>query len=388
MLACAGVALMTAACNLSGESPTVTPKPTATHTPTEAATATPEPTSTPAPTPTPSFAVAPFNPSPDGNTPRLLASGPTHSIYAAPGNTAAVFFAISPTNPQNYAFIDGFGTLTVVRGLNRSGLPAPFTDFTPASRETSDRLAIGAVWSPDGNSLAVLIDNPDRKDANGGVWIWTLDQGINQVLRNCRPGTPNCGDFVSSDGVPAFWYATGVAWSPDGQDLLVRGFMDGYGYDGFMLLNRSTDPNHRPAFCPYEFSEWTLDGLRVVVSGRDANAEDTLGTVIPANCGDFLPAPVVDQRLIILGGTQLSDGRLAMLGRKGSSFSPARLYDQDGNQLSPAIGSSQPDRWLWNDTRDAVWVHTTGGRNYIVGIDGSVTELDLMETIVPLSWGQ
>jgi len=379
---------MTAACNLSGEAPTATPEPTATSTPTEAATATPEPTSTPAPTATPSFVVAPFDPAPDSSRPRPLASGGGSTLYAAPGNSGAVYFSISPANTNNYAFIDAFGTLTVVRNGGRSGLPQPFTDFAPASRETSDKLAVGAIWSPDGNSMAVLIDNPDRRDANEGVWIWTFDQGINQVLRNCRPGTPNCGNFVSSDGVPAFWYATGASWLPDAQGLLVRGFMDGYGYDGFMMLTRTSDPNHRPAFCPYEFSEWTMDGSRVVVSGRDANAENSFGTVIPATCGDFLPAPANDQGLIILGGTQAADGRLVMLGRKGSAFSPVRIYDQDGNALTPAIGNSQPNKWLWNPARTAVWVQTTDGRSYVASVDGGVVELPQMDMSTPVSWGQ
>lgn len=391
VLACAGVALMTTACNLSGQPPTATSEPTSAATVTPDITATPTippPTETPAATATPAFAVAPFDPSPNAALPRSLASGAGSNLYAAPGNTGAVYFAISPANPDDYAFIDAFGTLTVVRGGNRTGLPQPFTDFAAASRETSDKLAIGAIWSPDGASLAVLIDNPDRRDANEGVWVWTLDQGINQVLRNCRPGTSNCGNFVIPDGEPGFWYVTGATWSPDGQKLLVRAFMDGYGYDGFMLVNRTTDPNRRPAFCPYEFSEWTLDGSRVVVSGRDANAEDTLGTVIPETCGDFLPAPVADQNLIILGGTQAADGRLVMLGRKGSTFAPAKLYDQDGNALTPAIGTSQPAKWAWNMARDAIWVLNPDGRNYIAGIDGSVTELATIDVNAPVSWGE
>lgn len=389
ILACFIGLFTLSACNLGGAAPTATPEPTLTPsaTSTPEATPTPEPTATPAATATPSFAVAPFDPSPNAARPRTLASGADSVLYAAPGNTGAVYFAVSPTNPEHFAFIDSFGTLTVVRGTNRSGLPQPFTEFAPASRETSDKLAVAAIWSPDGGSLAVIIDNPDRRDANEGVWIWTLDQGANQILRNCRPGTPNCGNFVNSDGVPPFWYATGVAWNPDGQRLLVRGFMDGYGYDGFMLLNRTTDPNNRPPFCPYEFSEWTLDGSRVVVSGRDANAEQTIGTVIPETCEDFLPAPVFDEGLITNGAAQAADGRLMFLGRKGSNFSPARLYDQDGNAITPAIGTSQPARWAWNDDRTAIWVLSPDGRNYIVGIDGSVTELPAMDVHAAVSWG-
>lgn len=382
--------LFTSACNLgeAAATPTPTLTPTSAATATPEATPTPEPTATPAATATPAFLVAPFDPAPDSARPRLLASGSDSKLYTAPGNSGAVYFAMSPANPDNYAFIDGFGTLTVVRGGNRSGLPHPFTDFSAASRETNDKLAVAAIWSPDGGSLAVIIDNPARRDANEGVWIWTLDQGATQILRNCRPGTPNCGNFVIPEGEPNFWYATGVAWAPDGQRLIVRGFMDGYGYDGFMLLNRASDPNRRPPFCPYEFSEWTLDGSRVVVSGRDANAEGTFGTVIPENCNDFLPAPVVDEGLIMIGGTQISDGRLVMLGRRGSNFSPARIYDQDGVMMSAPIGTSQPARLLWNDQRTAVWVMNPDGRNHIAGIDGSIVELPrLTDVNTPVSWG-
>lgn len=386
ILACMVVAFVATACNLGGAAPTATPEPSATFTSTPEATPTPEPSATPAPTATPSFNVAPFDPSPNAAKPRVVASSADSRLFAAPGNTGAVFFSISPTNPDNFAFIDAFGTLTVVRGVNRSGLPHPFTDFSAASRETNDKLAVAAIWSPDGNSLAVIIDNPALRNANEGVWIWTLNQGANQVFRNCRPGTTNCVNFVASDGVPAFWYATGASWSPDGQQLIVRAFMDGYGYDGFVLVNRTSDPNQRPPFCPYEFSEWTRDGTGIVVSGRDANAESSFGTVIPGSCEGFLPMP--EQSLITLGSTQAADGRLVVLAHKGSNFSPARLYDENGNAITGAIGSSQPAKWLWNTARNAIWVQTTDGRSYIAALDGSVLELPMGDSAAPLSWGQ
>ncbi|MCU0476514.1 MAG: hypothetical protein MUC99_10460 [Anaerolineae bacterium] len=371
------LALTLTACNLSNQPPTQTPVP---PTPTEAATATPTlppATITPQPSPTPSFAVAPFDPAPNPNIPRRLASSATDTLYAAPGGAGAVFFAASPVDPNDFAFIDGFGTLTVVQNGARSGLPAPFTSFGASSRETNDKLATSVAWSPDGNSVAVIIDNPARRDANEGVWVWTLNAGINQVLRNCRAGTPNCVNFVTANGAPANWYATSIGWSPDNQRLIARLMLEDSGREGFVVLSRTSDPNFRPPVCAYEYSNWTLDGMRVVVSGRDANNQMSFGTVIPDTCTDYLATPAALQgNLILMHATQALDGRLVAIGRQGSAFGSMYIYDQNGVQITPELGTARPDVVQWNADRDAVWVRSTsGGRIYVGELGGSVVEI-------------
>ncbi|MCU0465948.1 MAG: hypothetical protein MUF38_15445 [Anaerolineae bacterium] len=390
LLVCLCIGLTAAGCNLAGEPPTPTPEPTAAPTETPPPSATPEPaTPTPLPSPTPVFSVVPFNPAPAPNAPGVLVSAPSSSLYSAPGASGAIFFSVSPANSAHYATIDSFGTLTVFRNGGQGGLPAPFTGFAPASRETNDKLATGAFWSADGASVAVLIDNPARRDANEGVWVWTLDAGINQVLRNCRTGTNNCGNFVIAEGGPDHWYATSAAWSPDGQQLIIRAVMEDVGYEGFMVIGRAGDPNRRPPFCRYEFSEWSLDGTRVVVSGRDPNGQPTLGTVDPTTCGDFRPAPVAQLGLPVLThGTQASDGRLVALGRPGTAFGAMYLYDQDGNQITSEIGTARPERVQWNAARDAGWMLASGGRHYVFGLNGAAAEIPGISANTPVAWGQ
>jgi hypothetical protein len=381
-----------AGCNLAGDPPTRTPSPTPPPSQTpipQPPTETPlPPTPTPPPTATPAFAIAPFDPAPDPARPRRLASGPDSALYAAPGSAGAVFFAANPTDANSYAVIDAFGTLTVFRAGGRFGLPAPFTPFGASSRETNDKLVTAAAWSADGQSIAVLLDNPARRDANEGVWIWNFSTGIYQVLRNCRAGTPNCGNFVTAQGDPAHWYATSAEWSPDGQRLIVRAMMEDAQREGFMLVTRETNPNFRPAFCPYEYSSWTLDGARVVVSGRDGAGRQTFGTVIPETCGDYIPAPASAQNMYLFYGTQAIDGRLVAIGRKGTAFGAMYLYDQDGNQLTPEIGTARPEVVQWNVTRSAAWVRITNGRSFVVEVTGSLSEVTSADAVTPFSWGR
>ncbi len=196
----------------------------------------------------------------------------------------------------------------------------------------------------------------------------------------------NCNFFVSSDNTPANWYATSAAWSPDGQSLLVRAFMDGYGYDGFMIMDRNTPRTQRPPFCPYEYSQWTPDGTALVVSGRDNNNLPTLGTVSP-DCENFAPASIWGTAWVTRNGVMRPDGSLVTLARIGGSDGPYRLIDGDGTELTTDIGLGTPVTVQWNATRDAVYVRTEDGRSYISSITGGISDItDLVGPTRAVAW--
>jgi hypothetical protein len=313
--------------------------------------------------------------------------GVNTSALIAPVAEDVHVFVPNPTDPNQFVTVDSFGTFTLWTRGEGQGLPAPFTPFAPADRASNDKLVVDAAWTPDGTTLAVVLDNPDRKSAEDGVYWWEIGvTGANQIMHNCRPGAVNCNFFVSSDGVPANWYATSAAWSPDGERLITRAFMDGYGYDGFLLMDRNTPRTQRPPFCPYEFSEWTPDSTRLVVSGRDNNNLPTLGTVTP-DCQTFEPAPIWGTEWYTRDGVMHADGTLYTLARLGGREGAYMLIDGNGNELTAQIGLTMPVDVEWNPTHDAVYVRTEDGRSYIAAITGEVSEItDLVGTARDVAW--
>lgn len=314
--------------------------------------------------------------------------GLTTSALIAPAAEGVDAFSPNPVNPSQFATVDAFGTFTLWTAGQGQGLPAPFTPFAPADRASNDKLVVGAAWTPDGKTLAVVLDNPDRKSAEDGIYWWEIGvTGANQIMHNCRPGAVNCNFFVSSDNTPGNWYATSASWSPDGTALLVRAFMDGYGYDGYMLLNRGSDRTQRPPFCPYEFSEWTPDGAGIVVSGRDRNNLPTLGIIDADDCEAFEPAAVWGTAWYSRNGVMRPDGSLVALGRIGSGDGAFKIIDGDGNELTQDIGFSTPVEVRWNAAANVVYIRTEDGRAYVASVDGGVTEItDLMVGVKTAAW--
>ncbi len=359
-----------------------------------------QPTSVPPPTATPAGGTGTTAPDSNPATAQLrvnpdfvkvivhTSDGTSTSALIAAAAEGAEAFIPNPTDPGQFVTVDGFGTFTLWTNNQGQGLPAPFTPFAPADRASNDKLVVNAAWTPDGKTLAVVLDNADRKSAEDGVYWWEIGvTGANQIMHNCRPGAVNCNFFVSSDNTPGNWYATSAAWSPNGETLLVRAYMDGYGYDGFMLLSRSSDRTQRPPFCPYEFSEWTPDGTGIVVSGRDLNNLPTLGVIAADDCAEFEPAATWGTAWYTRNGVMRPDGSLVALGRVGAGEGAFKLIDGDGNELSQEIGFSTPIEVRWNASANVVYVRNEDGRAYVASIDGGISEVtDLVAGVKMAAW--
>lgn len=302
--------------------------------------------------------------------------GPQTTALIAPADNAVQEFIPDPNAPSKWVGVDSFGTFSLHLRQDVSGLPAPFTPFAPADRASNDKLVVDAAWSPDGTTLAIVLDNPDRAAAEDGVYWWEIGvTGANQIMHNCRPGVPNCIHYVSSDGNPGNWYGRSASWSPDGETLLVRAYMDGYGYDGFMLLNRGSNRTQRPPFCPYQYSEWTPDGSGIVVSGLDNNALPTLGVVAADDCDNFSPAAIWGTAWVTRDGVMRPDGSLVTLARVGGDKGAYRIIDGDGNTLSGDIGVTTPVEVHWNKAASVVYVRTEDNRAYVATIEGAISEI-------------
>jgi hypothetical protein len=325
---------------------------------------------------TPDAAMNRLRLNPDLARPVVLTSfGGTASLLVAPVDDDVAVFVPNPADPRMIATVDDFGTFTLFTGSEGQGLPAPFTPFAPADRASNDKLVVNAHWSEDGETLALVLDNPDRKSAEDVIYWWEIGvTGANHIMHSCRAGAQNCNFFVSADGEPANWYATSAAWSPDGEWLLGRVFMESVGREGFILLNRGSDRTRRDPVCAFEFSAWSRDGQSVVVSGRDADGFPTLGTITP-DCRRFTASDVHDLGWETHSGVMREDGTLVALARSNRSSGPYRMVDGYGTDLTEDIGVTAPVQVVWNDAADSAFVRTEDGRAYVALITGAVSEV-------------
>src|SRR5690606_28157890 len=98
--------------------------------------------------------------------------GVSTSALIAPVAEDVDVFVPNPVDPSQFVTVDAFGTFTLWMNGEGQGLPAPFTSFAPADRASNDKLVVNAAWTPDGKTLAVVLDNPDRRSAEDGVYWW------------------------------------------------------------------------------------------------------------------------------------------------------------------------------------------------------------------------
>lgn len=304
-----------------------------------------------------------------------LGSGGTGNAFTLPTQGELSLFVRNPRDSNQYLTTDVLGFFSLVINGQSQGLPAPFTGFYPTSRNANDQLVTDASWSPDGRFVALVIDNPDQKQGSDGVWWY--EPGVSaptQVLVNCRPGAPGCG-MVQPVGAPYNWYAASVVWSPDSERILARTFMyanDFEGQMGALVLERGTNRAIRGHLIPYEYTDWTSDGTRLVVSGRSSISGYVFGTVA-LDGQDYRPATAAGQ-LWVQNAVQTTVG-LVGLGRAGDMNGAMRLVNQSGTFLTGDIGTARPIDVKWNPQRDAAFIRTEDGRGFLASVNGQVEDI-------------
>lgn len=328
-----------------------------------AATATPTPTLTPPPrvpplTPPPTLSIAVAQvlllPPPEavGGLPFQVDPAALNAASQLAGSPSAYqpFRVPNPARPGEAIVTDEFGVMYWEVDGQRRGMPAPFTSFGPDSLENSDKLVTAAAWSPDGSKVAFIVDNPQRGDANDGVWWWDTRSGeAFQVMHNCRRNVRNCPDFVNAEGDPYVnppvgepeqfntgWYAVSVSWSPDGTRLLARLRIREDERLAFIVLPLAADGEFkklRRDVCKYEFSDWASNSRAVIVGGRDASGQQVLGVIdVPENvpldgavpCGDVRPLDVDSANTVRVTPVVALSGDLPSGVIEGSEFQPGQ----------------------------------------------------------------
>lgn len=329
------------------------------------------------PPPTLSLAAVLIPPPSSVGVPRAFALGENGlgNAFTLPTQSELSLFIRNPRDPNQYLTTDVLGIYSLVINGQRQGLPAPFTDFYPDSRAANDKLVTDAAWSPDGRFVAFVVDNPDQKQGSDGVWWYEPGASApTQVMVNCRPGAGGCG-MVQPVGAPYNWYAASVVWSPDNQRILARTFMYANDFDGQMgalILERGTDRSIRGHLIPYEYTDWTGDGQRLVVSGRDSMGRYVFGTV-GLDGQDYRPAAAAGQ-LWVQNAVQTSNGLIG-LGRSGDMNGAMRLVNQAGSFLTTDIGTTRPVEVKWNPQRTSAFIRTEDGRAFLASVTGQVEDI-------------
>lgn len=301
----------------------------------------------------------------------------------------------NPVDSSRYLITDALGLLFIMRGDTPARLNvSPFNDFIPATREVNQDIVTEAVWSPDGQYVAFVMDttgNPDQsRTPDDGVWFFQPDvTWPMQYLISCPPG---CG-IVTRFGEPQEYKAVSAVWSPDSQYLLIHLELPVFGRGGFTVLERTFNEavrNIRPPVAYYDHADWGIDG-RVVVSGRAPGLDPAdpaqssrviLGTVNRDGSGEQIVLDGSANGLWLAHGTQRPQddqpyaGEYLALGRSGGADGPMGLYDQRGAQITQvSIGQTRPVYVRWNADRTAVYVRTLDGRKFIAQISGAIIEI-------------
>jgi hypothetical protein len=304
-----------------------------------------------------------------------------------------ILYVQNPVDPDAFLATDSIGLLYTVDGGQPSGLGmSPFTGLE-TSREDNNAVVVDAAWSPDGSSIAFVV-NADRTENDGVWWYAPGATAPLQLLVDCLPQR-DCVT-VQRDSPPYSYETRTVVWSPQSDAVLAQIYMYEYDRLAQVILPRTGDENVRSARPPvfqYEYGDWSLDGQRLIVSGRDENGRVVLGS-INRYAGNDRAAR--DERIVLDGsarglwiqnGVQRPGGGLIALGRPGDRNGPMHLIDQSGAFLSDPIGGAAPRVVRWSPDRSQVYIETIDGRKYIAGINGRIEDItDRVGGVQAVAW--
>jgi len=350
-------------------------------------------------TPSPAPTVANVNPPPTvsiADLPRVTPITESRVFALGAGGQTAAFslnisnptlFAQNPQDPAAYLATDDVGLLYTVKDGQASRFTgSPFTGFE-TSRDDNNAIVSDAVWSPDGRFIAFTV-NAD-KTLNDGVWWYQPGATAPlQLLVDCLPNR-ECNIVTRND--PPYEYETrAMVWSPQSDAVLVQIYM--YEYDRYAqivlpLTGDESIRNVRPRAFQYDYGDWSVDGTRLIVSGRTYDGRVILGSIDRSGADERVVLDGGARGLWIQDGVQSPSGRLLALGRVGDRNGAMHIIDQNGNLLTPPIGGAPIVKAKWNPERTQVYAETSDGRKYIATVDGQVQDItDVIGGIRAVAW--
>ncbi len=354
-----------------------------------------QPTFTPSPAPT----VANVNPPPTisiAELPRITPITESRVFALGSGGQTAAFslninnptlFAQNPQDAGAYLATDDIGLLyTVKDGQPSRFTGSPFSGFE-TSRDDNNAIVSDAVWSPDGRFIAFTV-NADKTENDGVWWYQPGATAPLQLLVDCLPNR-DCVTVIRND--PPYAYETrATVWSPQSDAVLAQVYM--YEYDRYaqLVLPLTGDEsirNVRPRAFQYDYGDWSIDGARIIVSGRTNDGRVILGSIDRDGANERVVLDGGARGLWIQDGVQSPSGQLLALGRVGDRNGAMHIIDQNGNLLTAPIGGAPVVKAKWNPERTQVYTETSDGRKYIATVDGQIQDItDFVGGIRAVAW--
>ncbi|MEP7290785.1 MAG: SH3 domain-containing protein, partial [Chloroflexota bacterium] len=312
----------------------------------------------------------------------LSSSGGTFSGNNLPLPFTATTFARNPSNPNDYALVDDRGLLYLFSGglrVEQGALvrTSPFAEPEPLTRDANNAIVTQVAWSPDGQTLAFLVDA--EKDDRDGIWIMPNGQGARQLFRECPPPLLDrnaCTVIIG--GEPSRYTSLRFDWNASSTAILVRLFLPDEGRGAFKLLPLGNDPTILAPILRYDYASWSQDGSRILVSGAGRDNRVALRWLDPATLSEQMILDGSAQGLWLQDAVERPGGQVVALGSPNGFNSPMSLYNSSGQALSGQIGASMPERVTWSPDRSAVLVVTNDGTThhyYVAQVNGTVEEI-------------
>lgn len=349
-------------------------------------TAIPQPSESPLlPSALPSIGVfsSPFPDQPQLRGFALSTSGGILSGEAIQMPFSATTFARNPLNPDQYALVDERGLLYMFNGglaANQGTLmtTSPFALPEPLTREANNAVVIQVGWSPDGQTLAFLVDS--EHDDRDGIWVMPNGQPARQVFRECpQPLLDNGLCTVIIGGEPSRINSLRFDWSPNSSAILVSLLLPEENRRAFTVVPLGNAPTNLPPILRYDYASWAQNGSRILVSGAAARDNRVaLRWVDPLTDAQQIIFDATAAGVWLQDAVERPGGQIVALGSLNGAGSPMSLYDGSGQPLTPQIGTALPERVTWSPDRSAVLVVTndvTTRHYYVAEVTGVVREI-------------
>lgn len=303
-------------------------------------------------------------------------------------NLSTYHYSQNPVNPAQYAVVDQSGMLYIRQPQGDFRVEqGPYTQFPAETRETNNSPATQSIWSPNGQYVAFLVD--PAQEASAGLWYFQPNQFAPiQLVVDC-PFEGYRGCMIVQPGADNLtrWKTLEVAWSPNSQQLLLTLNLPTEGRQGILTIGVTRNErirDLRPEILMYEYGSWGVDG-RILTSGLNPQGVVNVAWINSnGTLSEQVFAPSING-LWMGWAVERPNGDIVALGTIGAGNTPLAIYDMNGEALTSSIGTTFPDRVVWNADRTGVIVES-GGRQYIATIYGQVTEITAQSGGYVVNW--
>lgn len=308
------------------------------------------------------------------------------------GGVGAELYARNPANPDEYTVVTGSGVIFrgSAEGVAQVANREPFTEFhyQIQSRDQNNAAVVDITYGDQGWLAFIVRSNDNIAVNNDGAWFIKNGAAF-QLLRDCpREGHAGCQTVLGEGRDVWRWTTHAIKWRPNStENVLIVLNLPEEGRRGFVI--QATNWYRLDVLPPlyrYDSANWSADGSRVLISGRDPGGQHVIGWLDPetGEINIFFNGSAAG--VYVQDAIERPNG--AILAFAASTPGGAvRLVDGGGRTISGQVGTSPPEMIEWNYARDAALVQTTDGRSYYVSANGSIRDASGGVSSVPVVGG-